>query len=195
MNLLKDIYKTIKTPEELLSFMNKDIHFGMYGSNKKLYDTSDLDALELANEIYWNLSSPTNTIKTGYGQLFDQVELERDWFVKHGYECKTLFITFLVNTVNCYPNHAYLAYKDNGKWCWFESCDKANIGIHKYDTLEDLITDQMDKHVRFTEKFNPIDESTLDCLHIFEYEKPKYGMNTKEFNKFLLCINDVTIVK
>ena len=95
MNALKDLYKSINTPEELLDFMINNIKFGMYGTNKRLYDTSDLDAFELANDIYWELSSPSNTLKTHYGQIIDQVELERDWFIRNNYECKTLYITFL----------------------------------------------------------------------------------------------------
>lgn len=195
MSSLKDIYKSVKTPEELLDFMSKNIKFGMYGTNKKLYDTSDLDAFFLANDIYWSLSSPTNTLRTGYGQLIDQVELERDWFQRNNYECKTLYITFLVNSINSYPTHAYLAYKDNNQWCWFEACDKANYGIHKYDSLEELITDQMEKHVRYAEKFNYLDESTLDYLHIFDYKKPKYSIGTKEFKDFVLCSSEVPIVE
>ena len=195
MSNLKDQYKHISTPEELQSFMEENIKFGLYGTNKKLYDTSDLDALELANEIYWNLSSPANTLKVGYGQLFDQVELEREWFTSHNYECKTLYITFLVDKPNSYPTHAYLAYKENDKWKWMENCDKGNIGIHEYDTISDLITDQMTKHVRLTEKFNPLDQESLDCLHIYEYKKPKYGIDSKEMKKFLLSSSEVPIVE
>ena len=195
MSNLKDLYKHVSSPEELLKFMEENIKFGLYGTNKKLYDTSDLDALELANEIYWNLSSPANTLKLGYGQILDQVELERDWFTRNNYECKTLYITFLVNSANSYPTHAYLAYKDKDKWCWFEAIDKANFGIHKYDSLEELITDQMEKHVRYTENFNPIDHSTLDYLHIFDYKKPKYSIGSKEFKKFILNSSEVPIVE
>lgn len=195
MSNLKDIYKSIKTPEEFLVFMNRNIKFGMYGTNKKLYDTSDLDSFFLANDIYWSLSSPLNTLKTGYGQLIDQVELERDWFLRNNYECKTLYITFLVNSVNSYPTHAYLAFKDNDKWCWFEAVDKANYGIHEYDSLEELITDQMEKHVRYTERFNPIDEEVLDKLHIFDYKKPKSSINSKEFIKFIMDSDEVPIVE
>lgn len=183
---LKDIYYDIETPEELLEFMNKNLHFGMYGTNKKLYDTSDLDAFELASEIYWNLSSPSNTLKNGCGQLFDQVELERDWFVRNGYEYKTIYITFLIKSVNSYPTHAYLAFKKDNKWYWFENCDKSNFGIHEYESLEELITDQMTRHVKYAARFNPLDESILDTLHIYEYKKPKYGITTKEFTKYIL---------
>ncbi len=192
--LKKELYKNIKTPEELLKFMNNNIKYGMYGSNKRLYDTSDLDALELAFEIYWNLSTPANTLKNGYGNLLDQVELERDWFINNGYECKTLYITFLIDGINSYPTHAYLAYKNNDKWYWFENCDKANYGIHEYETLEDLITDQMSKHVQFAEKFNPLDEKVLNHLSIFEYKKPKLGINSKEFKDYILNSDKVPII-
>lgn len=194
MSNLKDLYKHVSSPEELLKFMEENIKFGLYGTNKKLYDTSDLDALELANEIYWNLSSPANTLKLGYGQILDQVELERDWFSSHGYECKTIYITFLLEQANSYPTHAYLAYKDNGKWKWFENCDKANLGIHEYESISDLITDQMTKHVRLTERFNPLDQESLDCLHIFEYDKPKYGVNSKDMKQYILHSIEVPIV-
>lgn len=114
-NSIKEKYNNIKTPEDLLKFMDLNIKFGFIGNNKRLYDSSDLDSLEIAHEIYWNLSSPSNTLKTGFGNCFDQVELERDWFTKNGYECKTLYISFLVNGVNSYPTIAYLVYKNDDK--------------------------------------------------------------------------------
>lgn len=191
---LLEIYSQIKTPFELLDFMNKYIKFGFYGNNQ-IYDTSDLDALDLASNIYWNLSNPVHTLNLGYGQCFDQVELERDWFLAHNYPCKTLYITFLVDGINSYPTHAYLAYKENDKWHWFENCDKANFGIHDYESLGDLITDQMIKHVSFTEKFNPIDQDIVDTLHIFEYERPSYGTNADDFRKFLVSSYDIPIVE
>ncbi len=192
---IKDLYNNIKTPEALLEFMHDNIHFGICGSNKKLYDTSDLDSFELASEIYWNLSSPANLLKNRYGQLFDQIELERDWFYKHKYEFKTFYITFLINKDNSYPTHAYLAFKRDNKWYWFENCDKCNYGIHEFTTLEDLITNQMNVHVKLAAKFNPLDNDILNCLHIFEYKKPKYGINTKEFTKFVLASEEVPIVE
>ncbi len=191
---LLEIYNQIKTPLELLEFMCNHIKFGFYGNNQ-IYDTSDLDALDLASDIYWKLSSPTNTLKLGYGQCFDQVELERDWFLSHGYFCMTFYITFLVENMNSYPNHAYLAFKANDKWYWFEHCDKANFGIHEYDSLGDLITDQMTKHVYSTDKFYPLDENILNSLHIFEYKKPLYGINTKDFQHFVYSSYDVPIVE
>lgn len=191
---LQKIYNTINTPLELLAFMDKHIKFGFYGNNQ-IYDTSDLDALDMASEIYWNLSSPMNTLKLGYGQCFDQIELERDWFIRKGYPCMTFYITFLVEGVHSYPVHAYLAFKEHEKWYWFEHCDKANRGIHEYESLGDLITDQMSKHVSLTEKFNPLDEDILNQLHIFEYKTPTYGINTKEFQSFVLSSYDVPIVE
>lgn len=191
---LKDKYKRVSTPSELLGFISNNIKYGLYGSNKKLYDTSDLDALELAETIYWRLSTPQNTLKYGYGTCFDIVELERDWFTKHGYEIKTMYITFLVDKVNSYPTHAYLLYRDKNSWNWIEAVDKANLGIHKYSSLEELITDQMTKHVRLTQRFNPLDQKTLDCLHIFEYKKPKYGIDSKEFTSFVKSSDEVPIV-
>lgn len=192
---LREIYDKITTPFELLEFMDNYIQFGFYGNNNKLYDTSDLDAFELASETFWNLSSPSHTLKNGYGQCFDQVELERDWFVKNGYDCKTLYITFLVSGINSYPVHAYLAFKNHGKWYWFEHCDKANKGIHEYESLEELITDQMTKHIYFTDRFNPLDDDILDCLHIFDYKSPIYGLSKKGFQSFVMASDEVPIVE
>ena len=87
-----------------------------------------------------------------------------------------------------------LVYKKDGKWYWFENCDKSNYGIHSYDSLADLITDQMTKHVKLASRFNPVDQDTLDLLHIYEYDKPKYGINTVDFKKFILNSEEVPIV-
>ena len=110
------------------------------------------------------------------------------------YFFSTKSTTFLAKSINSYPTHAYLVYKKDGKWNWFENCDKSNYGIHSYESLTDLITDQMSKHVKLASRFNPVDQDTLDLLHIYEYDRPKYGINTMDFKKFILNSEEVPIV-
>lgn len=80
----------IKTPEELLEFMTNNINYGYLGKNGRIYHFDDIDfnpdwyeqyILEDTNELLINL----------YGNCWDQVEFEREWFLKHGYEIETIF--------------------------------------------------------------------------------------------------------
>lgn len=192
---LKDLYLEIKKPEELLEFMSKNIRLGFYGSNKQLYDTSDLDSYTLGSEIFWNLSTPSNVLKTGYGNLFDQVELEREWFTKNGYECKTFYIGFMMDKSNSLPEHAYLTYKDGNKWKWFEVCDKINYGIHDFTLLDMLVTFQMKELISNASRFTLVDGEALDALKVFIYNKPKAGINTKEFMSFIKSSHEFPILK
>ena len=72
----------IKTPEELLTFMDC-INYGF----------TDKDGINYTDEQFeenvfdkWYLSSPERLLKVKYGHCFDQVELEREWFTKKNYK-------------------------------------------------------------------------------------------------------------
>lgn len=191
---LKELYAQIKTPEELLEFMSKYIKFGFYGINKRLYDTSDLDAFTMGLS-YWNLSDTDDTLTNGYGNLFDQVELERDWFIKNGYECKVFYIGFIMDKSNSLPNHAYLVYKDSNKWKWFEVIDKANYGIHDFTLLDMLVAYQMNDLIAIANRFNPVDSETMDTLHVYEYSKPNSSINSKDIMEFIKNSQEIHVLE
>lgn len=131
---IKNKYNNIKTPEELFDFMNKYINYGFLGSKSgKLHTWDDSDYQSNFINDY-ALTSPNQVLENKYGQCWDQVELERDWFSKNNYKFKTLYIMFLFNHENNFPTHSYLVFERNNKWYWFEYSDEINAGIHEFDS-------------------------------------------------------------
>lgn len=105
-------YEKIKTPEELMEYMDKNILYGFYDyKNHKKYYGNDKNFNFLVNN-FWTLSSPTDLQKYNIGHCFDQVELERDFFTKNNYKYKTFFIWFKCSRPNSYPTHTFLVYQD-----------------------------------------------------------------------------------
>ena len=76
------IPESIDTPVKLLNWMSKNIEY------------------EEDMENYF-LKSPDDLVRLGKGACWDQAELERAWFSKHGYESKIIYIKQLhQNLVN-----------------------------------------------------------------------------------------------
>lgn len=174
-------YKEIKNPKELLNHMSNKIKYGFVDETLKIYNSDNMDEFQIGCKTKWKLSSPKRLIKVGYGNCFDQVELERDWFINNGYEAKTFYIWFELPYKNSYTTHTYLVYKDREKYYYFEHSDLSNRGIYEFNSYEEAIKYQKNKHILHNKGFNKVREKELESIHIYEYDKPKYGLNFNEF--------------
>ena len=76
---MKEAYQKIKTPNELLMFMDK-INYGYLSKNNKVYLNNDGDWY-----LEYVLENTSDILTTMTGNCFDQTELERDWFTKNNY--------------------------------------------------------------------------------------------------------------
>ncbi len=170
----------IKTPEELLDFMSNNIEYGYLGRSGQIYHYDDKDF----NKNWYTeyvLESKDELLKNLYGNCFDQVEFERDWFTKNGYEIKTIFEMVNVDYENEYPTHSFLVYNNKeNRWCWFENADYANRGIHIFRSFDDLITYQYTKYVNFLKTFN-ISDTEINRIIMTEFSKPKENISAKEY--------------
>ena len=185
-------YNNVKNPNELLEFMDKNIKYGIYGTDKVVYDKWDASInseFQKACQTKYELCGSKRLLKYGYGTCWDQVELERDWFINNDYECKTFFIWFCFSTSNNYVTHTYLVYKDKKteKYCYFEHSDGANKGIKEFDSYKDAILYQMEKHIDFNRSVgNLINEDILSHLQVYEFEIKKYGCSQYEYMENIL---------
>lgn len=169
----------IKTPEELLDFMSNNIKYGYLGKNGKVYHYDDLN-FNLDWYEQYILENKDDLLKNLCGNCWDQVEFERYWFLKNGYEIKTIYEMVKLNYDNNYPTHSFIAYKDNNYWFWFENSDFVNRGIHKFDTFDALLNYQYKKYVDFLKTFNITDEE-LEKIIITEFNKPKDHISAEEY--------------
>ncbi len=181
-------YNLIKSPEELYTFMEKYIKYGFYGINNKVYEGNS-DNFDEAFDKYWILCDKDRILKYRYGNCYDQVELERDWFKKNNYEFKTFFIFFNIGSSNDYFTHTYLAYKDNNKWYYFEHADYLNRGIKEFDDLETLKLYQKDLFISFNKKMGKIiNNNIISKIRIIEYNIKRHNCNSDDFYNY---INDL----
>lgn len=173
--------ENIKTPEELLEFMSENINYGYLGKNGRVYHCDDH---EFDSEWYeqYILENSNELLNNLYGNCWDQVELERDWFLKKGYEIKTLYEMVKLDYANKYPTHSFLVYKDNDYWYWFENADFNNRGIHKFNTFDELLNYQYKKYVEFLKTFN-ITNDEIEKIIVTEFDKPKEHISAEEYLK------------
>lgn len=183
INIYKEFF-IAKEPEQLLRLMNKYIHYGYLGRSGRIYHFDEKDFNDsFVNEYV--LQGENKTLFTLCGTCWDQVELERSWFLNHKYEVKTIFEMVNLDYENNYPTHTFIIYKDKENyWNLFENADYDNRGIHKFKTFDELINYQYNIYVNFLKKFNIKDEE-IDKIIIAEYEKPKSGIGVKEFLKHM----------
>ena len=170
----------IRKPEELLNFMSNKINYGYLGKNGRVYYYDDIDFNSDWFEQYM-LESTDDLLKNLYGNCWDQVEFERDWFLKNEYEIKTIYEMVKLDYDNEYPTHSFLVYKDiNDCWYWFENADFNNRGIHKFNSFDELLSYQYKCYVEFLKTFK-ITNKEIDKIIITEFEKPKKHISAEEY--------------
>ena len=115
--------------------MSDKIKYGYLGKNGRIYHHDDADFDSKWYEQYI-LENKSDILKNLYGNCWDQVEFERDWFLNKGYEVKTIYEMVKLDYINKYPTHSFLVYKDNDYWCWFENADFNNSFINIFNYFD-----------------------------------------------------------
>lgn len=87
-------YKDVKTPIQLLKYMEENIKYGFVDDNGKQYTPINIEEFQEACKTKYKLSSPQRLLGVKYGHCWDFVELEREWFKNHQYNFKTFYICF-----------------------------------------------------------------------------------------------------
>ena len=172
-------YKDVINPTELLEFMDENIKYGFVDRENKIHKPSDSFDKECRKN--WRLSSPERLIEKGYGHCYDQVELERDWFTKNGYNVKTFFSIFELDYDNPYTTHTFLVYEDNNKFYLFEHADYENRGIWEFSSYNEAVKAQIKRSVTLNRKNNNLKDDELSSLCVYEYNKPKYNISMNRF--------------
>ncbi|MBT4850110.1 hypothetical protein HON36_04650 [Candidatus Parcubacteria bacterium] len=175
--------KKIKTPEELLSFMNERLQYGFVGKEDGKIYSPKLEGWGEGESPEPALRSPEETLESGYGDCWGQTELERHWFMTNGeeYEFKTFLLRIGagsdIDQKN--PAHTMLVYKKDDKWYWFENTLDSHCGIHEFEDLDTLLEDVKNK---FISEFTPT-EDDLQTFKLYEYgeTRPHECDNPGEF--------------
>ena len=145
-----------------------DIKYGYMNNTGNVcysFDTFDGDYV---------LQSYKDMLKTKAGVCFDQVELERHYLYNR--DITSYFICYYGEFLQ---SHTFLVVKENNKYIWFEHAWEKYRGIHKYNSLDELLNDVKNK---FMNEYNIFDK---DKILLKSYSKPKSGINLSEYFKWV----------
>lgn len=173
-------YEGIKTPSELLEYMSNNIRYGFVGRNGKKYFAGDED---WDSDWYEQciVQPGIDVLKTKCGTCWDQVELERMWFESHGYEFKTIFLWFEVNSENDLPTHTILVYKNNDKWNYFEHSFGIHKGITQHDSLSNLLDVLRQNQIQHAINSGKASQKDVKYIKFYEYSKPKDNSSVAQY--------------
>ena len=177
-------FQEVKTPEQLMTCLDQNFEYGVIDNSGNKCSDSNSNEFQLICDTQWKLRSVEEMLKDGVGHCYDQVEIERDWFTKKGFEVKTFWISAYQEEIeNSGFSHAYLIYQDNGMWKLFEHSDFFNRGIYTFKTIKDAVKWQSEHQIKFAENcVKPLKQYTT-CIK--EYNKPPANVNMQEYLQFI----------
>ncbi len=171
-------FDELNTPEELFSFINKNIQYGYKGkNNNKIYYFENPEFNKDWLDEY-AIQTPEMTLKNKLAVCWDYVELARYWFEKNNYIVKTIFIAFFKPKEKNYFTHTFLIYKEKSKWIIFENSFDGIENFKEYKTVKDAIKDVIKAHNDYFK--------TNFFTKVKEYKKPKFGIDPLEFCDYCL---------
>ena len=160
-------FLAIDNPHELYKFMQIYIKYGfMCELDKKIYTRKNTPNSKIYEDLLFNhyyLQKPEEILQSGYGICFDQVELERLWFIKHNYKTFTYYMPF--------HNHTFLIFNINSHYGIFERTLKRINGIYYCDSLNDALN--------YYQKLQ-LEDKDLDW-ELYKYENIPFSINFNEF--------------
>lgn len=176
---IKEEFNKIDSPIKLLEFMDKYIQYGYKGKDNKLY--TDYNSKEFNDNFHDNciVQDYNGVLNTNIGTCWDQVELEREWFIDHHYKFKTYFICFDIK--ENHATHTFLVYEDNNKYYYFEHSFERFKGIHEFDNLNELLKYAVNNQINFVLENGNLNYNLNDYVVLFEYDKPNKDCSVDEF--------------
>lgn len=185
-------FKEIKTPEQLMKYLDQNFKYGVIDKKENKYYNSNTAEFQRICETQWELRPVEEMLKDGVGHCSDQVEIEREWFSKNGYNVKTFWISAYQDGIqNSGFCHTYLMYQDNDTWKIFEHSDFSNKGIFTFKSTSDAVKWQAKHQIIFAEScVKPLKEY-VTCIK--EYNNPPTHVNMQEFSQFIDKSKDYVI--
>lgn len=181
-----DEYKNIKTPYELLEFMEYYINYGVITKDNKIY--KDPTSKEWSDNWFSNgiVQTGDEVLKSTYGTCWDQVELERKWFDEHNYKNKSFFLYFDLPYENNTSTHTVLVYEENNKYYLFENSWSGSEGITEFNSYNEAIKDIRNRLYEYNLEINPEYDLSKDDLKVFEYDKLTDSISVKEYLDYVI---------
>ncbi len=175
-----------------MDYLDQNFQYGVIDNSGNKFFDSDSEQFQQACNCDWKLRSVNQILKDKIGHCYDQVEIEREWFEKNGYEVKTFWISAYQEEVeNSGFSHTYLIYKENNSWKLFEHADYFNRGIYSFNTVQDAVRWQAEKQIETAQnRIKPL-KRYVTCIK--EYKKPPISLNMQEFVNFIDTYDDYVL--
>lgn len=142
----------------------KDIKYGWHDRENRVFKhLSDANFTKS-----FRMQKVKDIRKSGYAICWEMCELEREFFRKKKLDYKTIFILSREDGKNIC--HTFLVFKYNYHWFWFEASWDKMKGIHKYNSLEELLNYVKNNFSDFVKK----KDYDRDKIRFYEYRKPYF---------------------
>lgn len=176
---MQELYNLIKTPSDLLKFMQEHFTYGYidkHNNSHLEFDQSWIDD--------YQLQIKEDMLNSKVGCCFDAAEFERSWFLLHGYDIKTIFEMVKLDYVNNYSMHTFLLYFKEDKYYYFEWADGSNAGIYEFATLDAALEYSYDLYLKFLKNQNITLEETKKIIRTM-YDEPRKRYGAVSYLKFV----------
>ena len=157
MNLRKEFDK-LKTPDELMEFMNKYIKYGWIGKDNILRISTIQDFTK-----QYRVSTLEEVLQTGIGICFEQVALEKEFFARQNIKTETfsIFTTHMCHAFLLYEKKEDLLRAEVDSFCERHSIkNKEKVCLVLYDEIQKHATIQEIKEL-FQKKENRMKKLTI----------------------------------
>ena len=178
---VKEEYNSIKTPEEILEFMNKNISYGWIDNEGGRH----LNELVGFRKKY-RISSLNETLEIGLGTCIEQVYLMHILLDKIGINNK-MFCTRVYegrdfNNLEAEEHlHCFVLYYLNGKVYQIEHPDMERAGIHEFSSEEEAVS-KLNAH------YEEMADGITRPVTVFTNVEP--GLSFKEFNEYINSLDN-----
>lgn len=138
-NHRKTEFLSLKSPEELMDFMDKNVTYGWIDDNQGLH----FNNLKHFRDIY-RTSSISEILDTGLGTCIEQGKLIHEFFEQRGIEHKLYCYRHYEDSKNEGRDihmHCFVLFKSDDFWYHFEHSNTPKKGIHKYLDVDSAIND------------------------------------------------------
>lgn len=166
----------IKTPEDILNFMNENIKYGWFDINNEVHRSG----MQNFRKLY-RTASVEETLKYGVGTCIEQVKLMSDLLNKINIPNK-MFCTRVYegedfdNLEDEVHMHCFLLYFLDGKVFQLEHPNWERVGIHEFKSEEEAIQKINDYYVKMANgKSRPVTE----------FYEANPNQTLKEFNCYI----------
>lgn len=163
----------LKSPEELLEFMNENIRYGWLDDN----NNEHIDTMKQFRKLYRTLSLD-EMLTNKLGTCIEQTYLEIIVMENLGIEYKAYCLRSYEDDPRIVEPkmHCFLIYNKDNKWYHFEHSNPDVRGIHEYKTYEETMRDILEYYQK---------RDKGKTRQLLEIKEVPTGLSWQEWNEYL----------